>query len=32
MKIGVLGCAGRMGRILATQVLADERAELIGGT
>lgn len=32
MKIGVLGCAGRMGRIIATQVLANKDAELIGGT
>jgi 4-hydroxy-tetrahydrodipicolinate reductase len=32
MKIGVLGCAGRMGRILAAQVLINNGAELIGGT
>jgi 4-hydroxy-tetrahydrodipicolinate reductase len=32
MKIGVLGCAGRMGRMLSTHVLANDGAELIGGT
>ena len=32
MKIGILGCAGRMGRILAAQVLINDGAKLIGGT
>ena len=32
MKIGVLGCAGRMGRILVAQVLVNDGAKLIGGT
>ena len=32
MKIGILGCAGRMGRMLAAQVLATDGAELAGGT
>ena len=32
MKIGILGCAGRMGRMLVAQVLATEGAELAGGT
>ena len=32
MKIGVLGCAGRMGRILSAQVLDNDEVELIGGT
>ena len=31
MKIGILGCAGRMGRMLAAQVLATDGAELAGG-
>ena len=32
MKIGVLGCAGRMGRVLAAQILESGKAELVGGT
>jgi 4-hydroxy-tetrahydrodipicolinate reductase len=32
MKIGILGCAGRMGRMLASQVLSTDGAELIGGS
>ncbi len=32
MKIGIVGCAGRMGRMLATQVLTTDGAELIGGS
>ncbi|SDG70030.1 4-hydroxy-tetrahydrodipicolinate reductase [Roseospirillum parvum] len=32
MKIGIVGCAGRMGRALVTQVVATEGAQLVGGT
>ena len=32
MKIGVLGCAGRMGRAVMTEVLQTEGCSLIGGT
>ncbi len=32
MKIGVVGCAGRMGRMLVAQILASEDCTLIGGT
>lgn len=32
MKIGILGCAGRMGRMLVEEVLATEGATLAGGT
>ncbi|MDD9876059.1 MAG: 4-hydroxy-tetrahydrodipicolinate reductase [Magnetovibrio sp.] len=32
MKIGVVGCAGRMGRMLVATVLETEGAELAGGT
>jgi 4-hydroxy-tetrahydrodipicolinate reductase len=32
MNIGVLGCAGRMGRMLVQEVLAAEEATLSGGT
>jgi len=32
VKIGVTGCTGRMGRELVAAVLADERAELAGGS
>ena len=31
MKIGILGCAGRMGRMLIAEVLATEGCELSGG-
>jgi len=31
MKIGILGCAGRMGRMLIAQVLKTDGAELSGG-
>lgn len=32
MKIGIVGCAGRMGRMLIQEVLATPGAELAGGT
>lgn len=32
MKIGIVGCAGRMGRMLLKQVLETEGCELVGGT
>ena len=32
MKIGIVGCAGRMGRMLIAQVLARDGCELAGGT
>lgn len=32
MKIGITGCAGRMGRMLVQTVLATDGADLIGGT
>ncbi len=32
MKIGILGCAGRMGRMLVAQVLSTDGAGLVGGT
>lgn len=32
MKIGIVGCAGRMGRMLGTAVLETDGAELAGGT
>lgn len=32
MKIGIVGCGGRMGRMLVAQVLATEGCELAGGT
>ena len=32
MKIGILGCAGRMGRMLGAAALATNGVELIGGT
>ncbi|MBT7943427.1 MAG: 4-hydroxy-tetrahydrodipicolinate reductase [Alphaproteobacteria bacterium] len=32
MKIGIVGCAGRMGRMLVSQVLATEGADLAGGS
>ena len=32
MKIGIVGCAGRMGRMLSAAALETEGAELIGGT
>ncbi|MBN2752496.1 MAG: 4-hydroxy-tetrahydrodipicolinate reductase [Rhodospirillaceae bacterium] len=32
MKIGIVGCAGRMGRMLMKQVLETEGAELAGGS
>ncbi len=32
MKIGIVGCAGRMGRMVATEILADDGCTLIGGT
>ena len=32
MKIGIVGCAGRMGRMLAAAVLETNGAELVGGT
>lgn len=32
MKIGIVGCAGRMGRMLVQTVVAQEGAELSGGT
>ncbi len=32
VKIGIVGCAGRMGRMLCAETIATEGAELIGGT
>jgi 4-hydroxy-tetrahydrodipicolinate reductase len=32
MKIGIVGCAGRMGRLLVAEVLAQPDCELAGGT
>ena len=32
MKIGIVGCAGRMGRMLVAETLASEEAILVGGT
>jgi len=32
MKIGIVGCAGRMGRMLVGQVLATDGVDLAGGT
>lgn len=32
MKIGVVGCAGRMGRMLVAQILETDGADLAGGT
>jgi 4-hydroxy-tetrahydrodipicolinate reductase len=32
MKIGIVGCAGRMGRMLVQAVLAEPAAQLAGGT
>ena len=32
MKIGILGCAGRMGQILVREVLKTKGCELSGGT
>ncbi|MBF0373066.1 MAG: 4-hydroxy-tetrahydrodipicolinate reductase, partial [Alphaproteobacteria bacterium] len=32
MKIGIIGCSGRMGRMLVHEVLAAEGCELAGGT
>lgn len=32
MKIGIVGCAGRMGRMLVAEILANESCELAGGT
>jgi 4-hydroxy-tetrahydrodipicolinate reductase len=32
MKIGIVGCAGRMGRMLVAEVLVTDGAELAGGT
>lgn len=32
MKIGIVGCAGRMGRMLLKEVLATEGCEVAGGT
>ncbi|NQU60123.1 MAG: 4-hydroxy-tetrahydrodipicolinate reductase [Rhodospirillales bacterium] len=32
MKIGIVGCAGRMGRMLVSEVLATDGLELAGGT
>ena len=32
MKIGIVGCAGRMGRLLVAEVLAGPDCELAGGT
>lgn len=32
MKIGVVGCAGRMGRMLVAEILANKGCELAGGT
>jgi len=32
MKIGIVGCAGRMGRMLIAEVATQNKAELVGGT
>ena len=32
MKIGIVGCAGRMGRMLCKEVMAGDGLELVGGT
>ena len=32
MRIGIVGCAGRMGQMLVRAVLAEPRADLAGGT
>ena len=32
MKIGIVGCAGRMGRMLVSEILATDGCELAGGT
>ncbi len=32
MKIGILGCAGRMGKMIAQQTATTSGFELIGGT
>lgn len=32
MKVGILGCAGRMGRMLVQEVLNDDACELVGGS
>lgn len=32
MKIGVVGCAGRMGRLLVQTIMTTDGAELAGGT
>lgn len=32
MKVGIVGCAGRMGRMLVAETLATDRCALIGGT
>ena len=32
MKIGIIGCGGRMGRMLVAEVLATDGADLAGGT
>ena len=32
MKMGVVGCAGRMGRMLVSQILETDGAELAGGS
>lgn len=32
MKIGIVGCAGRMGRMLVAEILAQDGCELAGGT
>ena len=32
MKIGIVGCAGRMGQMLIKEVLGNPRATLIGAT
>ena len=32
MKVGIVGCAGRMGRMLVAEVMASDGVTLIGGT
>ncbi len=32
MKVGIVGCAGRMGRMLVAETLVTDRCTLIGGT
>ena len=32
MKVGIVGCAGRMGQMLVREILADSSCELCGGT